>query len=180
MDEYADRRNLPGYVSIKEAAKMLGISDKRVYEYVDEGRLPSMWAANVIMIPEEEVKKFQRRSSGRPRKSVPIWRRSEGANTQFKTSIFVKIRPGQQNRWMEKLEEIRQGGKHLFPGTIARFITESETVQGQIEIVLIWRKAVMPKESEREQALSLFRQILEEVLDWNTVSYSYSKVVMHT
>jgi helix-turn-helix protein len=48
MNEYAGRPNLPGYVSIKEAAKILGISDKRVYEYVDAGRLPSMWAADVI------------------------------------------------------------------------------------------------------------------------------------
>ncbi len=55
MNEYAGRPNLPGYVSIKEAAKMLGISDKRVYEYVDQGRLPSMWAANVIMIPLGEA-----------------------------------------------------------------------------------------------------------------------------
>ena len=36
-----------------------GISDKRVYEYVDEGRLPSMWAADVTMIPLDEVKKFK-------------------------------------------------------------------------------------------------------------------------
>ena len=64
MNEYVGRPNLPGYVSIKEAAKILGISDKRVYEYVGEGRLSSTWAADVIMIPLEEVQKFKRRSSG--------------------------------------------------------------------------------------------------------------------
>ena len=55
MSEYTGRPNLPDYVSIKEAAKMLGISDKRVYEYVDAGRLKSMWAADVIMIPREST-----------------------------------------------------------------------------------------------------------------------------
>ena len=96
MNEYAQRPNLPGYISIKEAAKLLGVSDKRVYEYVDEGRLPSTWAADVIMIPLNEVKKFKRRGSGRPRTSVPSWRISSGENIQFVTSIAVQIRPGQQ------------------------------------------------------------------------------------
>src|SRR5258708_40012288 len=117
MSEYAGRPSLPGYVSIKEAAKILGISDKRVYEYVDEGRLPSMWAADVIMIPLEEVKKFKRRSSGRPRKSVPTWRISSGENTQLMTSIFVQVRSGQQDTLLRKLEEIRNGSERVFPGT---------------------------------------------------------------
>src|SRR5713226_6309742 len=110
MSEYAGRPSLPGYVSIKEAAKMLGISDKRVYEYVDEGRLPSVWAADVIMIPLEEVKKFKRRTSGRPRRSVPKWRVSSGDNTQFMTSIFVQAHVGQQDALMQKLEKVRQEG----------------------------------------------------------------------
>src|SRR5437868_5182223 len=103
MSEYVGRPNLPGYVSIKEAAKILGISDKRVYEYVDEGRLSSMWAADVIMIPLDEVKKFKRRSAGRPRKSIPTWRISTGDNTQFVTSVIVQIREGQQNALMQRL-----------------------------------------------------------------------------
>ncbi len=37
---------------------MLGISDKRVYEYVDAGRLSSVWATDVIMIPLDAVKSF--------------------------------------------------------------------------------------------------------------------------
>ena len=180
MNEYAGRPNLPGYVSIKEAANMLGISDKRVYEYVDEGRLPSMWAADVIMIPLDEDKKFERRSSGRPRKNVPAWRISEGANTQFKTSILVQVRSGQQSLWVKKLEEIRARREHIFPGTVARFITESATNPGQVEIELIWRKAVMPKEPEQEQALETFRQALDEVLDWSTAQYNYGKILMHT
>ncbi len=180
MNEYAGRPNLPGYVSIKEAAKMLGISDKRVYEYVNQGRLPSMWAADVIMIPLDAVKQFKRRSSGRPRKNVPIWRRSEGTNTQFKTSIFVQVRTGQQSLWVKKLEEMRERGGHVFPGTVARFIIASETNPGQVEIELIWKKAVMPNASEQEQALSTFRQAFDEVLDWNTAQYNYGKILMHT
>ncbi|MFL5692239.1 MAG: helix-turn-helix domain-containing protein, partial [Ktedonobacteraceae bacterium] len=39
MIDGVDIPNLPGYVSIKEAADILGVSDKRVYQYVRAGRL---------------------------------------------------------------------------------------------------------------------------------------------
>ena len=73
MREYLDLPTMPEYVSIKEAAKMLGVSDKRVYAYVEDGRLPAVRAAHVIMIPIEEVKKFQPKISGRQRKNTPLW-----------------------------------------------------------------------------------------------------------
>lgn len=38
INEFLD---VPGYVSIKQAAEMLGITDKRVYRYIDLGRLPA-------------------------------------------------------------------------------------------------------------------------------------------
>lgn len=180
MSEYAGRPGLPGYVSIKEAAQMLGISDKRVYEYVDEGRLPSMWAADVIMIPLEDVQTFKRRSAGRPRKSIPTWRISAGDNTQFATSITVQVHSGQYDTLMQKLEEVRQSGLYTFPGTIARLIAESKTVPGQIEILLVWRSAVMPNEVEIEQALAAFRQAFNGILDWETARYHHSQVLMHT
>lgn len=180
MNEYAGRPSLPGYVSIKEAAKILGISDKRVYEYVDEGRLPSMWAADVIMIPLKEVQSFKRRSSGRPRKSIPAWRISSGDNTQFITSVTVQMRTGQRQALVEKLEEIRQNSRHVFPGTVIRLVVESETIPDQVEISLIWRQAVIPGIAEREQALEDLRQELANVLDWDTARYNNGKVLMHT
>ena len=109
-----------GVKAIKEAAQMLGISDKRVYEYVDEGRLPSMGAADVIMIPVEKVRQFKRKSAGRPRKSVPLWRISYGENMQFITFILVQVYPDQQQALVQKLEEMRQGHLHIFPGTVTR------------------------------------------------------------
>jgi excisionase family DNA binding protein len=180
MSEYVSRPNLPGYVSVKEAAKILGISDKRVYEYVNEGRLPSMWAADVIMIPLDEIQKFKRRTSGRPRRNIPVWRISSGENTHYMTSIVVQVRAGQHDALLEKLEEIRQRGEHLFPGTVARFITESEINPEQLEIVLIWRGTVMPKEAERERSLEVFQLALADVLDWSTAQHNNGRVLMHT
>jgi excisionase family DNA binding protein len=180
MDDYVDLPNMPGYVSIKEAARILGLSVSRVYEYVEEGRLSAVRAAHVIMIPLEEVKTFKRNISGRPRKSVPIWRTSPNDNTLLMMTIVVQARAGQQARLMPKLEEMKQSGKHLFPGTVARYVASSETSSGQVEILLIWRSTVMPDDTAREQALEAFRQELADVLDWSTAKYSSSRVLIHT
>lgn len=180
MSEFTDRPGLPGYVSIKEAARMLGISDKRVYAYVEEGRLSSSWAADVIMIPREEVQRFQRKSAGRPRKTIPPWRISSGDNIQFVTFITVQVIPGQQEAFTEKLEQVRQEGQHTFPGTVARLIAQSRTMPGQVEISLIWRGMVVLSEIEKGQTINAFQQTFSNILDWDTACYYHSQVLMHT
>src|SRR5216684_7345363 len=127
MREYLDLPTMPEYVSIKEAAKMLGVSDKRVYAYIEEGRLLAVRAAHVIMIPIEEVKKFKPKISGRPRKNTPAWRTSPADNKLLTTSLFVQIRAGQENMLQSRLEEIRQADENVFPGTVARYVIWSKT-----------------------------------------------------
>ena len=128
--------SVPGYVSIKEAAEILGLSPSRVYEYVEDGRLSSVRAAHVILIPVEEVKNFKPNIAGRPRKSVLRWRISPENNMLLSTSIVVQIRTNRQTELMKKLEEIRQDDEYLFPGTVSRFIIRSETFPEQVEISL--------------------------------------------
>ena len=180
MNEDIDRPALPGYVSIKEAASILGISDKRVYAYVDEGRLPSVWASRIIMIPLEAVQQFKPKISGRPRASVPKWRISPKDNTLLRTAIRVEVRAGQQGRLFEQFEAIRQSERDLFPGTVIRYIAGKEQELQSIEIVLIWRSSVMPDEAERERELEEFRKALADVVDWDTAQYEHDVVFMHT
>jgi excisionase family DNA binding protein len=175
-----DQASVPGYVSIKEAAERLGLSPSRVYEYVEDGRLSSVRAAHVILIPIEEVQNFKPNIAGRPRKSVLRWRMSPENNMLLSTSIVVQIRPDGQANLLKKLEEIRQGDEYLFPGTIARFIVRSETVPGQVEISLIWRSTAVPDETARKQALADFQQTLADVLDWSTAQYNNGTVILHT
>jgi excisionase family DNA binding protein len=180
MSDDVDLPNIPGYVSVKEAAKMLGLADRTVYEYIEEGRLSGFRAADVIMLSAEEVRNFKRGTSGRPRKNTPPWRISSGDNAQFMTLITVQTREGQQAILMQKLEEMRRRGQHIFPGTIVRSIANSETNPGQTIILLIWRGTVMPDEATRQQGLKAFQQTLSDVIDWNTAQYNNSKVLMHT
>jgi hypothetical protein len=176
-DEIPD---LPGYVSTKEAAKMLGISERRIRLYIEMKRLPAVRAADVLMIPLENVKNFKRKIVGRPRKSTLAWRISSVENTQFMTSISVQIKSHQESQLTQRMEEMKASGKHVFPGTVARYIVRSETIPGQVEIVLVWRSTVMPSEGEREKALEAFRQALTDVLDWETAQYNNGEVLMHT
>ncbi len=180
MNEYVDLPDMPGYVSIKEAAKILGLSPNRVYEYVTEGRLPAVRAADVIMILLEDIKAFKRGTSGRSRTSIPKWRFSSGDNTQFMTTITVQVRTGQQEALLKKLEEIKQSSEYLFPGTIARYFTLSEKTLNRVSISLVWRSTVMPDEATRDAALQKFKEALADVLDWNSAQYDTSKVLMHT
>ncbi len=180
MDDSVDLPNIPGYVSIKEAASILGLSSRTVYEYVEEGRLPAKRAADVIMILLEDVRNFKRGTSGRPRTSVPPWRISSGENTQFSTLILVTIRPGQDMAFMKKLEDVKQNKQHSFPGTIVRYIIGSETIPRQVQILLIWRNTIMPNEQARARALEQFQQELDDVLDWSSAQYNDGKVFIHT
>jgi excisionase family DNA binding protein len=172
--------SVPGYVSIKEAAEILGLSPSRVYEYVEDGRLSSVRAAHVILIPVGEVKNFKPNIAGRPRKSTLRWRISPENNMLLSTTILVQMRGNRLAALLERLKELKEGEQYLFPGTVARFIVKSETVPGQIEISLIWRSTAMPDEQARQQGLEKFRQALADVLDWNTAQYSNGQVLMHT
>lgn len=180
MSNENDRANIPGYVSIKEAAKILGISANRVYAYVEEGRLPSAKAAHVIMIPLEAVEEFKPQLSGRPRTSVPVWRISPEENTVLATSILVRIRPQQHAKLVTRLEDMRREKQHLFPGTLARYMIEKQRQPEHIEILFIWRNTAMPDEATYNHWLSEFRQALSDVLDWKTAEYDTGRVIMHT
>ena len=180
MREYLDLPAMPEYVSIKEAAKMLGVSDKRVYAYIEDGRLPAVRAAHVIMISIEEIKKFKPKISGRPRKNTPAWRTSPEDNMLLTTSIFVPVPADQREKLQQRLDELKQEGEHVFPGTIARYIIWSKTHLGMLEILLIWRSTTMPEKADRDEALERFQQMLADLLDWNTAQYNNGEVLMHT
>ncbi|TMC15278.1 MAG: helix-turn-helix domain-containing protein [Chloroflexi bacterium] len=180
MDDNVDFPNIPGYVSVKDAAKILGLSPRTVYDYVYEGRLRSARLADVIAIPVEELAHFKRGPSGRPRVNTPLWRMSSGENGQFMTLIVVRVRTGQHDVLMQKLEAIRKRRQYIFPGTVMRYMAESNTSAGLVILVLVWRGTVMPEEVVRREELEKFKQSLDDVLDWSTAQYNDAQVLMHT
>jgi excisionase family DNA binding protein len=180
MDESVHAPRIPGYASVKEAAEMLGLSPRTVYDYIEEGRLPSARLADVIAIPIEEIRKFKPEPSGRPRKNTPLWHISSGDNTQFMSLITVQLRAGQREVLQQRLEEIRKKKQHLFPGTVMRYIAAGSDSVDRVLLLLVWRGTVIPDETAREEALEEFRRSLDDVVDWRTAQHEYGQVLMHT
>src|SRR5260370_22671961 len=120
MADIHDFPDIPGYVSIKQAAEMLGITDKHVYRYIDLGRLPAFKSGGVFLLPEEEVKRFKLNPPGRTRRDPPQWRMYNMRSKTFATNIRVQVRSGQHNQLIDKLAAIQNAKRHTFPGTVAR------------------------------------------------------------
>lgn len=170
----------PEFVSVREAAKMLGVSERSVYGYIEERKLPGFKATNLTVVALKDVQKFKRGTTGRPRTRVPEWRISDNENVQYMTQIFIQIRPSQKDELLRKLEEIRKSNVHTFPGTVARYFAHSQADASDLQILLIWRGTVMPDEATRAAALDALREELKDALDWENAHVEMHEILMHT
>lgn len=114
MADMKDFPTLPGYVSIKQAAHLLGISDKAVYRYIELGRLEAVRSVNSFLIPEEALRRFKLNPPGRVRTAPPAWRTYSPRSQLLTTELRIGVRPGQQQQLVEKLETIRKEKRHTF------------------------------------------------------------------
>lgn len=170
----------PEFVSVRDAAKILGVSERSVYGYIEERKLPGFKATNLTVVALKDVQAFKRGTTGRPRTRVPEWRISDNDNVQHMTQVFLQIRPGQSDALEDKLEEIRKDNKHSFPGTVARYIARSEVDPNAVQIMLVWRGTVMPEADVRDADLNEMRNELNGVLDWDGAHIEMHKILMHT
>ena len=170
---------VPGYLSVKEAARLLGVSERSVYGYIESGKLPGARIGSIMVVEMESVCNYRRRAPGRLRTRIPVWRVPPEHNLQYFTTITVQLRQGQSERLEQKLHEIRATGKHLLPGTSARYIVRDQESPDEVQILLVWRAALMPPAEEREAALAALRADLAEILAWETAVYKESQVVLH-
>jgi excisionase family DNA binding protein len=172
--------NLPGYVSIKEAANMLGVSDKRVYQYVRAGRLPAQRIGHILILPIEEVKQFKPSPTGRVRTKAPSWRIYRSRGTLLITDIHVQVRVGQHARLLEKLKAMQKLDRHTFPGTVARYIAKGDEDLETLQVLLIWKTTEMPDETTRKHDFAVFQEEMADVLDWQTAQIITNEVIIQT
>ena len=171
---------LPGYVSLKQAAKILGVSVSRVYQYVDEERIAAVRAGHNIMLSREAVEQFKPDVSGRKRKNTPSWRRLKVGGPLLTTTIHVQVREGQQKKLEKVLQEIEQGDQYTFPGTVARYISKHATSPVNVSIFLVWKKSEIPNEGAKAKALEEFQAKLADILDWSTAQCMEGEAIIHT
>ncbi|QBD78682.1 DNA-binding protein [Ktedonosporobacter rubrisoli] len=176
-----DVSDLSKFVSVKQAAEMLGISVKRLYKYVEDGRLLAFKpGGRDYLIPKEAVENLELKAAGRPREKTPRWNIYRSGSQLRVLAIDVQIRPGQQGRLEEKLQEIRRTERHIFTGSIARYILEDSTTSDLLSIWLIWKDSELPEPAQQERELAAFRAELDDVLDWQTARYQHKKGLLYT
>src|SRR5260370_19560041 len=180
MADIHEFQNMPGYVSIKQAAQMLGITDKGVYRYIDIGGLPAYKASGMFLLSEEDVKQFKLNPPGRIRTSPPRWRVYSSRSKVLSTEIRVQVRAGKQTELLEKVSAIQTANHHTFPGTIARYLIKGDEALTSVQFVLFWKDTDMPDEAARQQDLKALQEELADVLDWETAIYSTNETLMYT
>ncbi len=172
--------DIPGYVSIKQAAHMLGITDKRVYRYIEIGRLPAFKASGVFLLAEEDVKQFKLNPPGRIRSSPPRWRVYSSRSKVLATEFRVHVRAGKQPELLKKLNAIQEANRHTFPGTIARYLIKSDEALTSVQFVLLWKDTDMPDETARQHDLEALQDELADVLDWETAHATTHETLLYT
>jgi len=169
-----------GYVPIKEAAKLLGISNPRMYGYVREKRIPARKAGRTLMIPLDELEHFKLNPPGRVRTKAADWRVYNSRSKLLGIDIHVQVLPGQQGRLIEKLKAIYRKQQHTFPGTIQRYIFKDDIAPSEISIWLIWKDTEMLDNATRDQELTAFRAELADVLNWETAQIRTKEGIIYT
>jgi hypothetical protein len=172
---------VPGYVPIKEVAKLVGISNPRMNGDVREKRIPAQKAGRTLMIPLDELEHFKLNPPGRVRTKAADWRVYNSRSKLLGIDIHVQVLPGQQGRLViEKLKAIYRKQQHTFPGTIQRSIFKDDIAPSEMSIWLIWKDTEMLDTVTRDQELTAFKAELADVLDWETAQISTKEGIIYT
>jgi excisionase family DNA binding protein len=184
MVEKKDVPAVPGFVTVREAAKIINVSRTRMYEFVDEGRFPLHKAGNTYLIALADIENFKSNPTGRLRKNPPKWRVYRGGGKLFTTEMQVKIRSGQQEKLLKQLEAIRKGERHTLTGSIARYVlldrTSDHNLPDTVTIWLVWKDSELPDQVTHEHELAAFQAELADVLDWDTAQISDKDGIIYT
>ena len=172
--------DIPGYVSIKQAAHRLGITDKRVYRYIEIGRLPAYKASGVFLLSEEDVKQFKLNPPGRLRTNPPPWRSYSSRSKVLTTEIQVPVRQGKQEKLLHKLAAIQDANRHTFPGTIARYLMKGDEALTCVHMMLLWKDTDMPDDTKRQHDLEALQDELADVLDWENAHATTNETLLYT
>jgi hypothetical protein len=157
-----DYLSIPGYVPVKQAARLIGFSQERVLQHVRAGHFDVRVVDGRYMIAEQSVAAFERKPHGRVRTKPTPWRHYRTACV-WMLRIDAPIVPGQQDALTRRVYEMAdQQQQHCFPGTLHRFVSvENE----RLSVLLVWKSTEMD-EATLERDLEAFRTALADVVDW--------------
>ncbi len=167
------------WLSVQEAARVLGVSERSVYGYLTKGKLSKVRVEGLMMLPEAEVLAFERGAPGRPREESPFWHLPPEKNPLSITTITVQARSGCDELLEDRLAEFRTQSKHCLPGTSARYIGRNLEKLAEVVIVLLWRGVGLPGQEQQETALAALRADLADVCNWDTALVDEGLVALY-
>ena len=170
----------PGYISVKEAAEILGSNEDRVWYHIRKKRLPSRKIDGRSMIPEEAVRNFRTSPRGRVRTEPINWRTYRGGAKVYALEIELQANPEQREELQTKLQTSLEEQKHLFPGTMLRYVFSARENPQAITILLIWKNTELTDEDALARDLEAFKAEFADVLDWQTARYTTKLALLHT
>lgn len=171
---------LGDYIGAKEAAEILGVTTNRVYEHIKDFRLPAKRFGKIYHLYRYDVLNFHANPTGRQRTKPTLWRVFKGEVEVLVTRIEVQVREGQQERLRAKLRNAHESQRHLFPGSMARYILSFDEQVNNIEIDLIWKSTDKPDEKDWQGYLDWLKKDLDDVLDWDTAKMREARALLST
>ena len=86
------------YLTMKQAARVLGVSKRSVYGYIEHGKLASERVDDLLMVRAEDTASFRRRAPGQVRTRTQHWRLPPEHNPALLTNTEARARPGYRER----------------------------------------------------------------------------------
>ena len=123
MTEEQEYLQIPGHISVKEAAARLELTEKRVLQYIKAERLPAHKVRGRYMILIKDFDEFHSKPHGRVRTKPTAWRTYRAGAMVYMLYIEVQANADNGPVLQKKLQSISQEQKYLFPGTMQRFVT---------------------------------------------------------
>jgi excisionase family DNA binding protein len=170
---------LSAYVSAEQAAKMLGYRRNHIYRLIRANRLSAEKIGDVYLIPLKELEQFEPNPRGRTRTKKLSWRIYQEAKV-IAIDIDVRVFAGKQEALANKLQAILKNDRHIFPGTIARYILKGDEQWSYVHISLVWKSTEMPKEAVLQDYLDAFQAELADVLDWERAEVHTREALLYT
>jgi hypothetical protein len=180
MTEENEYLSIPGHVPVKVAAKMLGLSEDRVFQHIYSRRLRAKKVGGRYMLDIHEVEDFKRNPPGRVRERAPKWRIYDRRIKLLNTQIVVPIREGQEGLLEEKIQEIYIAQEYRLSGTMGRYILRNIHSPELVTISLLWKDNEMPDEVTRQRELEAFKAQFADVLDWERAVFTHNEGVLYT
>jgi excisionase family DNA binding protein len=167
------------YLSVQDAAHMLGVSARSVYGYLAKGQLSGTRIGERILVDAREILAFERQAPGRQRTLMPRWHTPPARNPLHLMLITLRLRAGCEELLEARLAEMRTVGQPCLDDISARSIGHNEDDPTEITVAIYWRGAVLSSTERRARAPAAFSAELAEALDWETASIKDFHIHLH-